>query len=110
PQHLILRRSGAIRAAMPLYAKTHPWGEYVFDHAWARAYEHYGMEYYPKLVCAVPFTPVPGPRILGHDHNDRHTLVEAAKGMVQEQGYSSLHVLFPHEEDHRVLERAGLLF
>ena len=110
PQHLALLRSGALRAAMPLYAKTHPWGEYVFDHAWAHAYERYGMDYYPKLVCAVPFTPVPGPRILGLDHNDRHSLLEAAKALVQNEGYSSLHVLFPHEEDHRVLDRAGLLF
>ena len=110
PRHLLLLRSGAVRAAMPLYAKTHPWGEYVFDHAWARAYERYGMAYYPKLVCAIPFTPVPGPRILGHDHNDRHKLLDGAKVLVEQEGYSSLHVLFPHEEDHRVLERAGLLF
>lgn len=110
PQHLVLRRAGAIRAAMPLYAKAHSWGEYVFDHAWANAYQRYGIDYYPKLVCALPFTPVPGPRILGHDHQDRYLLVEAAKQLVKDEDYSSLHVLFPQEEDRRVLERAGLQF
>ena len=110
PTHLVLRRSGAMRAAMPLYAKAHSWGENVFDHAWAQAYERYGMDYYPKLVCAVPFTPVPGPRILAYDHHDRRLILEAAKQFTQENGFSSLHVLFPHEEDRRALEQAGLLF
>lgn len=109
PQHLVLRRSGAVRAAMPLYAKHHSFGEYVFDHAWANAYARYGMNYYPKLVCAVPFTPVPGPRLLAYDQHDRMLLLEAAKQLLRKEGYSSLHVLFPHEDDLPALQQAGML-
>lgn len=108
PRHLVLQRGGSIRAAMPLYAKRHSRGEYVFDHAWANAYARYGIDYYPKLVCAVPFTPVPGPRLLGVDQNDRLLLVEAAKRLTHEDGYSSLHVLFPQEDELPVLRKAGL--
>jgi predicted N-acyltransferase len=108
PRHLVLRRNGAIRAAMPLYAKTHSRGEYVFDYAWADAYARYGMPYYPKLVCAIPFTPVPGPRLLAVDYNDRLILLEAAKQLMRDEGYSSLHVLFPHDDDLPALRKAGL--
>lgn len=110
PRHLILRRGGAVRAAMPLYAKLHSRGEYVFDHAWADAYARYGIDYFPKLVCGIPFTPVPGPRLLAHDQNDRHLLLAAAKQMLRTHGYSSLHVLFPHDADLPALRQAGLLF
>src|SRR5690606_1532852 len=110
PQHLVLRRNGAVHAAMPLYAKHHSWGEYVFDHAWANAFSRYGMDYYPKLVPAIPFTPEPGPRVLGYDQNDRALILEAAKRLMKEQRFSSLHVLFPSEEEHGLLEDAGLLF
>jgi len=110
PQHLVLQRDGIARAAMPLYAKSHSRGEYVFDHAWADAYTRYGMDYFPKLICAIPFTPVPGPRLLAHDQNDRLILLEAAKQLLRERAYSSLHVLFPHDEDLTALEQAGLRF
>lgn len=110
PRHLAIRRNGAIRAVMPLYAKSHSRGEYVFDYVWAHAYARYGMNYHPKLVCAIPFTPVPGPRLLAYDHNDRLLLLEGAKQLMQQEGYSSLHVLFPDESDMRALQHAGLLF
>ena len=109
PRHLVLLRGGAPRAVMPLYAKSHSRGEYVFDYAWANAYARYGMDYYPKLVSAIPFTPVPGPRLLAHDRNDQHLLLEAAKRLVREQGYSSLHILFPHEDELPLLKQAGML-
>jgi len=109
PCHLVLLRDGVARAAMPLYAKNHSRGEYVFDHAWANAYARYGMDYYPKLVSAVPFTPVPGPRLLASDRNDQHLLLEAAKQLLREQQYSSLHILFPQEDELPVLNAAGLL-
>lgn len=109
PRHLALLRDGALRAALPLYAKNHSRGEYVFDHAWADAYARYGMDYFPKLVGAVPFTPVPGPRLLAHDHNDRLILLEAAKQLAREQGYSSLHILFPQEDEIPALKKAGLM-
>jgi len=108
PRHLALRRNGAVRAAMPLYEKQHSWGEYVFDQAWANAYARYGMPYYPKLVSAVPFTPVPGPRLLGYDRHDQLAVLGAAKRLMAEQGYSSLHILFPQDEDSRLLRDAGL--
>ena len=65
PRHATLWTDGRLAAAMPLYLKTHSWGEYVFDWAWAEAYQRHGLDYYPKWLCAIPFTPVPGPRVLG---------------------------------------------
>jgi predicted N-acyltransferase len=101
PQFLLLRRAGALAGAMPLFAKTHSYGEYVFDWAWADAHERHGIEYYPKLLCAIPFTPVRGNRILG----EKEPLIRAALEMAK--GYSSLHVLFSREAE--LLEKHGLL-
>lgn len=109
PSHLVLLRNGQVRAAMPLYLKSHSRGEYVFDYAWADAYHRYGMAYYPKLVCGIPFTPVPGPRMLAHDRNDQRLLLQAATRLVREQGYSSLHILFPPRADLALLEDSGFL-
>ncbi|HZD21720.1 MAG TPA: peptidogalycan biosysnthesis protein, partial [Burkholderiales bacterium] len=64
PQFVLLSRAGSLVGAMPLFAKNHSYGEYVFDWAWADAYQRHGLHYYPKLLDAVPFTPVPGPRLL----------------------------------------------
>src|SRR5262245_6368419 len=64
PQHLVARRDGDIVAAMPLYLKAHSYGEYVFDWSWADAWQRSGLAYYPKLLCAIPFTPATGPRLL----------------------------------------------
>ena len=72
PRHLVLLDQRGLAAAAPLYEKTHSWGEFVFDFAWARAAEQAGMAYYPKLVCAVPFTPATGPRLLCRDRRHRH--------------------------------------
>ena len=101
PQFLLLRRAGALAGAMPLFAKTHSYGEYVFDWAWADAHERHGVEYYPKLLFAVPFTPVRGARILGK----KEPLIRAALEMAK--GYSSLHILFCEEGE--LLEQHGLL-
>ena len=101
PQFLLLRRSGALAGAMPLFAKTHSYGEYVFDWAWADAHERHGVEYYPKLLCAIPFTPVRGTRILG----EKEAMIRAALDLAR--GYSSLHVLFAREAD--LFEQHGLL-
>ncbi len=107
PQFLLLRRGGALAGAMPLFAKTHSYGEYVFDWAWADAHERHGVEYYPKLVCAVPFTPVRGPRLLAAGDAERHALIDAALDMAKQ--VSSLHVLFAPEHDARLLQEHGLL-
>ena len=107
PRFLLLRRAGALVGAMPLFAKSHSYGEYVFDWAWADAHERNGVEYYPKLLCAVPFTPVRGPRLLAAGDAERRALIRAALEMAQQT--SSLHVLFPHEEEARLMQECGML-
>ena len=87
---------------MPLYAKTHSYGEYVFDWGWADAYRRYGRRYYPKLVAAMPFTPVPGPRLLARrSRATRRALLDARARLVRGTAYSSLHVLFADDEEAR---------
>jgi predicted N-acyltransferase len=107
PQFVLLRRSGKLAGAMALFAKNHSYGEYVFDWAWADAHERHGVDYYPKLVCAVPFTPVRGARILAASSADRKTLVKAALELARE--LSSLHVLFARDEDADLLAELGFL-
>jgi predicted N-acyltransferase len=107
PQIVLLRRAGALAGAMPLFEKTHSYGEYVFDWAWAEAYERHGIDYYPKLVCAVPFTPVRGARLLAASAADRETLLRSALELAQDA--SSLHVLFAADAEARLLERCGLM-
>src|SRR3989475_4172475 len=107
PQFVLLRRSGQLAGAMPLFAKNHSYGEYVFDWAWADAHERHGVDYYPKLVCAVPFTPVRGARLLAASADDRNTLVKAALELARDA--SSLHVLFAREADAEALAEHGFL-
>jgi predicted N-acyltransferase len=114
PCHVILRNSdGRLTGAMPLYLKTNSWGEFVFDFAWADAYRQAGLPYYPKLVSAVPFTPVSGTRLLMAPDQDpasiRQSLFEAARSYAQSQDLSSLHLLFPIQDEIPGLERAGML-
>lgn len=101
--------AGGLDGAMPLYLKSHSWGEFVFDFAWAEAYHRAGMRYYPRLVCAVPFTPATGPRVLARSDAVRGELLAAARELVRELGASSLHVLFPAAHDRESLARAGLM-
>ena len=109
PVHLALFRDGRLDAAMPLYVKHHSWGEFVFDWAWADAYRRHGLAYYPKLVCCVPFSPVPGPRLLARNDADRATLIQAALKLTRDLNCSSFHILFPAESDHAVLDATPLL-
>lgn len=108
PVHLALYRNQTLAAAMPLYVKHHSWGEFVFDWAWAGAYERAGMRYYPKLVCCVPFSPVPGARLLATNDADRAILIQAALKLCADLGFSSFHLLFPTEADHATLNAAPL--
>ncbi len=114
PRHLAVEDAGGrLLGAVPLYLKSHSFGEYVFDWAWAEAYERAGGDYYPKLQCAVPFTPVTGPRLLVRP-GPEGAEVEAAlvQGMVElarRTGVSSLHVTFPEEGQWRRLGEAGML-
>ncbi len=111
PCHLALRHGdGRIRAILPLYEKHHSWGEFVFDWAWANAYERAGLHYYPKLVSAVPFTPAPSPRLLLSDSDDTEAatiLLGAAVQLAGERECSSVHILFPAAEECEILEDAG---
>ena len=99
PCHFVLTDlRGRLRAALPLYRKQHSWGEFVFDFAWAQAYARSGLQYYPKLVAAVPFTPASGPRLLAAADTDqrlwRRELARSAVAWAREEHASSLHVLF----------------
>lgn len=102
-------REGRLAAAAPLYLKSHSYGEYVFDWAWADAYRRHGLDYYPKGLVAVPFTPVPGPRLLARDDPARRALVDALLAESDRLGLSSLHVLFPGADDARALAAAGMM-
>ena len=104
--------TGGLRAAMPLYEKSHSWGEFVFDWAWANAYEQAGLHYYPKLVSAVPFTPAPSRRLLLADPDDTEggdALIAAALQLASRSGCSSVHFLFPTPDEIPRFEAAGLL-
>lgn len=109
PRHATLWQDGRLVAAMPLYEKEHSYGEYVFDWAWADAYARHGLHYYPKWLSAVPFTPLPGRRLLGRDAQARRNLLRAALEHVRASGRSSFHVLLPTEEEAAWLRDAGLL-
>jgi hypothetical protein len=113
-QHLsVTDESGAIAGVMPLYLKAHSQGEYVFDHAWADAYERAGGAYYPKLQCAVPFSPVTGPRLITREDGPRaaaeQTLLAGALTLCERLKASSLHITFPLESEWKTLGDQGLL-
>jgi hypothetical protein len=109
PHHLGIWRESRLVAAMPLYLKSHSYGEYVFDWRWADAHEQSGRPYFPKLLCAVPFTPVPGPRLLATSTRDRLQLIERVIGFADENRLSSFHCLFPDEAGDTALAQATLL-
>jgi predicted N-acyltransferase len=109
PQFLTLWRGEALAGAVPLYAKGHSYGEYVFDWAWAEAYERAGLAYYPKWLAAVPFTPVAGTRLIAVDDAARAALAEALVALVQASDLSSLHVLFAPRAQAELLRTRGLL-
>ena len=112
PQHMLLEQEdGAIAAATPLYLKTHSYGEYVFDWAWADAYERSGYAYYPKLVAAVPFSPVTGPRVLAINPKPEQVVQmgQGAQALAIELGASSMHWLFTTPETTSVLANSGYL-
>jgi len=115
PRHATLTDgAGRIVAVAPMYLKSHSFGEYVFDWAWADAYERAGGRYYPKLQAAVPFTPVTGPRLMVRGDLDsptaesaRRALAEGLIGVARRHGVSSLHVTFPDDHAWRVLGESG---
>ena len=104
PAHLLMDD-----ALMPMYLKSHSYGEYVFDHAWAEALERAGGDYYPKLQCAVPFTPVTGRRLLTRSDAAREVLLRTAAGAVKQIGASSLHITFLPKQEWQAAGQAGYL-
>ena len=113
-RHLSLRdEAGGVIGVMPLWLKGHSQGEYVFDHSWADAYDRAGGRYYPKLLGAVPFTPVTGPRFLARPDTNaatvRQALLQGALALTERLGVSSLHVNFPIRDEWTAMGEAGLL-
>ena len=108
-QFATLWRGKKLLGACPLYVKDHSYGEYVFDCAWANAYEQHGLSYYPKAVVAVPFTPVPGSRLLARDAESRALLVQGLLQWCKQAELSSLHLLFGADEDIAACSDAGLM-
>jgi uncharacterized protein len=109
PCYLIAKENDQLLGALPMYLKSHSYGEYVFDWAWADAYKRAGGDYYPKLLSAIPFTPCPGVRVLARDANVREALQRAALEYAKQLGVSSLHVLFPNATEAKSWEQAGLM-
>jgi uncharacterized protein len=113
PCHVTLYQGPQLVAAAPVYAKSHSWGEFVFDFAWARAWEARGLSYFPKLVMAVPFTPATGPRMLLHPDHDAPRLqlqvLQAVVAQAAAQQLSSIHALFIDEPLHAAASAAGWL-
>ncbi len=107
PHFLALERGGDVVAACPLYLKDHSYGEYVFDWAWADAYRRHGLDYYPKLLDAIPFTPVPGPRLLARTPEHRLLLLRAIEQLARSAQLSSAHLLFLDDADQAAAREAG---
>ena len=112
PSHLLVMDGEKLLAFMPLYLKQHSWGEYVFDHQWAHAYQQQGLAYYPKWLTAVPLTPCQGPRIVIKATIDplevMHTLLTFIKQLSEQRGISSWHCLFPVRQQADLLMSLGL--
>ena len=109
PQFIALYDGAVLAAAMPLYVKSHSYGEYVFDWAWADAYRRNGLDYYPKLLSAIPFTPVSGPHLMAIDAQARAALVKVLGAIQQSSAFSSTHILYPPEEQAQMLAEAGFM-
>ena len=109
PRFITVWRGDELHAACALYLKDHSYGEYVFDWAWANAYEQHGLAYYPKVLAAVPFTPVPGTRLLARDAGARKALLEAVLAWCKQEKQSSFHLLFAAPDDVATCDEAGLM-
>ena len=108
PRHLTLWEGDELVAAAPGYLKDNSHGEFVFDHAWAHAYARYGQEYFPKWLCAAPYSPVTGPRLLARDDASRRALLDAMVATVRTDGLSSAHVNFHPEPEDAAFDRSWL--
>ena len=107
PRHLTVKQGEQVIGAMPLYLKSHSYGEYVFDWAWADAYQRSGLDYYPKLLSAIPFSPITSPRLLSQHQDTMQLMIKGLERVMQQHKLSSAHVLFPDEAGAQQLEAAG---
>jgi predicted N-acyltransferase len=110
--HLLFEDADGLAAAVPAWLKDHSWGEFVFDFGWAQAYSRHGLAYYPKLLCAVPFTPATGARLLlrpGSAMTRRAQLIQGIEGFVRSERLSSAHATFIDEADREAFVEAGWL-
>lgn len=109
PTPLLVYNDETLVGAVPLYIKSHSYGEYVFDWAWADAYAHHGLEYYPKLLSAIPFTPITSARLMSSEKDVQHLLTRALSQVMQQNALSSAHVLFPNQASAQALDDEGWL-
>ncbi len=112
PCHIAIREDNQLVAAMPLYSKMNSYGEFVFDHAWADAYHRHQIQYYPKLVSAIPYTPASGQRLLtvnGREDELASLLIKTVKQFAEQQSYSGFHCLFPLAPELEKMQEDGLL-
>ena len=112
PKYLCCFQGKKLVAALPLYEKYNSWGEFVFDYAWADAYQRHGISYYPKLISAIPFTPSVGQRMLLHRDHDpglASVLIQAAKTLVAAEDYSGIHFLFPDDADFSLINTQDMV-
>lgn len=107
PCIITISQQDRLIGAIPLYIKHHSYGEYVFDWSWADAYEQNGLSYYPKLLAAIPFSPITSTRLLAKNSEIKRLLIEAVESVMQKHALSSAHVLFPDEVDAALLAEAG---
>jgi predicted N-acyltransferase len=106
PYPMLVKNEHTLIGAMPLFLKTHSYGEYVFDWAWADAYQRNGMRYYPKLLSAIPFSPITSARLMAQSSSIQMLMVEALNETMEKHGLSSAHVLFPDEASASILKEA----
>ena len=109
PYPLVVKQNNQLVGAIPLYLKSHSYGEYVFDWAWADAYQRSGLDYYPKLLSAIPFSPITSARLLACDDKVKALMIEALEGAMLQHKLSSAHVIFPDDADAAQLDAAGWL-
>lgn len=109
PYPMLVHEDGKLVGALPLYIKNHSYGEYVFDWAWADAYERSGLNYYPKLLSAIPFTPITSQRLLGSKPEVKALMLEALTDIMHKHQLSSAHILFPDDDSAELLKKAGWL-
>lgn len=107
PYPMLVHDAGQLVGAMPLYVKSHSYGEYVFDWAWAEAYQRSGLHYYPKLLAAIPFTPITSQRLLAKSTHIQTLMIEALSETMYKHQLSSVHVIFPDEDSAAALSQAG---